>query len=129
MKIKPLLLVIIMATCLSGCFPMRFIEFPGASGRVIDSKTAAPIPNAEVTVSLNQSPEKKTKTVITDSSGVFTIKASKQWGIYILPMDFMSCLGQISVCAKGYKNELKSFQFSPMGPEKTIYGDIMLESK
>jgi hypothetical protein len=108
---------------------MRFTKFPGASGRVVDAKTTAPISNAEVTLSLTQPAKEETKTVVTDSNGVFTIAPKKQWGIYIIPMDFMAYLGHISVSAEGYSNILKDLHSSPVGPEKTFYGDIALESK
>lgn len=42
-----------LSACLlcSGCFPARFTTSPGATGLVLDSRTRAPISNAEVFVS------------------------------------------------------------------------------
>jgi hypothetical protein len=123
-------LVVVAAIMLNGCFPMHYTKFPGASGRVIDAETSAPIGNASIKLELN-SPAKNDgpKTTLTDSNGAFSVEPVKRWGIYIVPMDFIGFFGQVSVDAPGYNSVLKELRSSPVGPEETNYGDISLERK
>lgn len=115
---------------LAGCFPMRFTEFPGASGRVVDATSSNPVGGAEVTVTLS-SPETNSgpNTAYTDASGMFLIPPQKQWGIYIVPMDFIGFFGKVTVTARGYAPLQRDIRSSPVGPESTDYGELLLEKQ
>jgi hypothetical protein len=127
---KAVLFAVALSTSLAGCFPMHFTEYPGASGRVVDATTSSPISGAEVVVVLS-SPEKNggPKTTVTDSNGLFSIRPEKQWGVYIIPMDYIGFFGRVTVSAPGYVSSQCDVRSSPVGPETTACGEIALEKK
>lgn len=124
------LLIILVSLVLASCFPMRFTDLPGASGRIIDARTEKPVANAKITLTL-QNPGEKNGPIMatTDEDGKFLIKPKKSWGIYIVPMDFVGYFGKISIDAVGYSPVQKDLRSSPTGPDIIKYGDIKIQSQ
>jgi len=121
---------VVLAACLAGCFPMHFNACPGADGRVVDSVTAAPIPDATVTLTMRgRGRDRIVKSTTTDAGGRFKFLPEKSWGVYIIPMDFVPLLADIDASASGYRHAVCQARAFPDGPGTVDCGDIRLDKQ
>lgn len=97
--------------CLSGCIPLRFTTSPGASGRIVDASTRAPIDGAEVVVSQStyppESAEKafdnsRSPKVFSHEQGVFSIPLERRVDLYCVPVDLFPRFGMLVIKHPGY---------------------------
>jgi len=119
--------LLLIAACLAmvACVPMRIIDRPGATGKVVDSLSAAPIYGARVTLALDgHRADARVASATTDVDGRFAIPAVHTWIIYVVPMDFMAYLGHLRVESAGYASASLALQSSPKGPGTIDYGTI-----
>jgi len=123
-----LLIFIFVVGSLSGCFPYKFTEAPGAKGQVIDKETRAPIEGALVTLS-SSSPANRNNLLTTPSleNGSFKIQSNQAWGLYIVPMDPAAINGEIKVEKPGYKTKIQNLHTQTMGKGVFELGVIELE--
>ena len=105
--------VLIMGSVLSlsGCLPLRFTTSPGASGRLVDASTRAPIDGAEVVVSRStyppESAEKafanfRSPKVISHEAGIFSVPLERRLDLYCIPVDVFPRFGMLVIKRQGY---------------------------
>src|SRR5436189_3973965 len=108
-------LLLTLALLCTGCCPLRFTTSPGASGRVLDSQTRAPIAGAEVVVSRSTYPppsaeeafsNHRSSIVSTDTAGQFSIPPQHGWNLFVLPIDAFPPFGLLVVKRNGYQAAL-----------------------
>jgi hypothetical protein len=119
--------VVLVLPIIAGCFPMRIVKVPGASGRVVESVTSVPIPGASVSIAFSGLHASEARHATTDEEGHFAVPAVRGWIIYIVPMDFMGYFGEATVDASGFKSQSRRLRSSPSGPAIVDCGDIVLE--
>ena len=120
--------VAVVLPFIAGCFPMRIVKTPGATGRVIDSATLAPIDNAKVTVFAGGiGSERPVAVTITNLAGYFSLPPVHGWILYIVPMDLMANGGNLHVEALGYAAASRSIRSYPQGPPSVDCGELKLE--
>lgn len=126
--------ICLAALFISGCCPVLYTEHPGFSGRVIYSDTQLPAAGTDVNLKRIDypdagEPDSVVASVKTEPNGEFYIKAPKQLGIYIIPMDFFAVQYRLEIIhrnrlvksteyshgALGYKNfyDLGEISFDP----------------
>ena len=107
---------------------MRIVKTPGATGRVVDSATSAPIENAKVTVfAAGMRSERPVAVTTTDRAGHFSLPPVHGWILYIVPMDLMANGGNLQVEAPGYAAASRSIRSYPQGPPSVNCGELKLE--
>src|SRR5215469_10372857 len=81
---------------LCGCIPLRFTTSPGATGRIVDASSEAPISGAQLAISLStyppESPEraftnKRSPTVVSREDGRFSVPLERRVDLYCIPVD------------------------------------------
>lgn len=109
----------------SGCFPVRHTVSPGASGVVLDSNTRAPIPGAEVVISLSTYPPDSAQEAFTNSrpplvkteqGGEFLIPPERGWDFFVVPIDFFPPFALLVVQREGYQPALVPFWSRSLKP-------------
>jgi len=94
----------------SGCFPALFVERPGAYGRVVDSRTGAPISKATVTLSMSgPSATRGRVSIVTARNGAFSIPADAKWGMIFGPLDPGLLYVTLDFSAVGYASARREF--------------------
>jgi len=123
--LRSLVFLLICALSCSGCFPVRHTVSPGASGVVLDANTRAPIPGAEVVISLSTYPPDSAREAFTNSrpplvktekGGEFLIPPSRGWDLYVVPIDFFAPFALLVVQREGYEPALVPFWSSSLKP-------------
>ena len=109
------LLLLIAASALSGCFPVRYLVRPGVSGSVIDDATGAPIRNATVILSRTGRSQFPLIATVTDAQGGFTLAERHAIGIYIVPEDVFDFGGTVDIYASGYIKESRDVRSKILG--------------
>ena len=105
------MLVIGSVFCLSGCIPLRFTTSPGASGRIVDASTRAPIDGAEVVVSRSTYPPESAEKAFDDArspkvfsheAGIFSVPLERRVDLYCVPVDVFPRFGMLVIKSPGY---------------------------
>lgn len=95
-----------------GCIPLRFNTSPGATGRVVDASTHAPISGAEIVISRSTYPpesgekafeNRRDPLVLSQQGGSFSIPPERRLDLYCLPVDVFPRFGLLVVRQKGYQ--------------------------
>jgi hypothetical protein len=116
---------LLLSDLLSGCFPIRYVTQPGASGTVVDSTSSAPVVGATVTLSIERGAKLPNACVNSGSNGSFTMPAQHGWMIYIVPMDLFGFGGTLNVDAPGYQHAALPY-YAPGTGSGVIPFDIKL---
>jgi hypothetical protein len=112
---KRIALLLTLALLCTACLPLRLTTSPGASGRVLDSQTRAPIAGAEVVISRSTYPppsveeafsNHRSSIVSTDTAGQFSIPPEHGWNLFVLPVDAFPPFGLLVVKRNGYQAAL-----------------------
>jgi hypothetical protein len=94
-----------------GCVPLRFNVSPGATGRVVDAGTHAPVSGAEIVISRStyppESAEKafsnsRSPTVMSDDKGMFSLPVERRMDLYCVPVDAFPRFGLLVIKRAGY---------------------------
>ena len=109
--------VLLLALC-SGCIPLRFTTSPGASGRIVDSRTHTPISGAEIVISRSTYPpsspdyaytNSRSPKVMTRDDGRFTVPFERRLDLYFVPIDVFPRFGLLVVKRSGYETTCVPF--------------------
>jgi len=112
---------LLLSVLLSGCFPIRYVTQPGASGTVVDSTSSAPVVGATVTLRTERSAKLPSARVSSGSDGSFAIPAQHSWMIYIPPMDLFGFDGTLDVDAPGYQRAVLPYHSPGTGSGMTSF--------
>jgi|SRR6516162_4897168 len=102
----------------SACIPLRYTTSPGATGRIVDARTQAPLTGAEVLISRStyppSSPEAaftngRPPTVMSREAGQFTVPLERRIDLYFLPVDAFPRFGLLVVRHAGYETTCVPF--------------------
>ena len=94
-----------------GCIPLRYTTSPGATGRVIDASTQAPIRGAEIAISRSTYPpdspdkafaNKRSPTVMSNNDGGFSVPVERRVDLYCIPVDAFPRFGMLVINHDGY---------------------------
>jgi hypothetical protein len=127
-----LAMLALMLGC-TGCIPLKFNTSPGATGRVVDASTHAPISGAELAISRStyppESPEKafedrRAPLVLSQQGGSFSIPPERRLDLYCLPVDVFPRFGLLVVRQKGYQTACVPFWSKSLAN----LGDIQLQA-
>jgi hypothetical protein len=125
-----LLIGVILQISLAGCvLPYHFTLRPGVSGTVVDGESLAPIPNANVAIATRDFRDREFLPVIfgiTAPDGGFDMPSKRQWGIYIMPMDFAGPRSEATIEAVGYNKAVIQLSGSPVVPKSIKLGTVRL---
>ena len=95
----------------AGCVPLKYTISPGATGRIVDAATRAPVSGAEVVISRStyppESPDKafdnsRSPTVMSNDQGTFSLPVERRVDLYCVPVDVFPRFGLLVVKCKGY---------------------------
>jgi alkanesulfonate monooxygenase SsuD/methylene tetrahydromethanopterin reductase-like flavin-dependent oxidoreductase (luciferase family) len=113
---------------LSGCFPIRYLLWPGISGSVIDDSTGTPVPNATVILSRKGESQHPLIATVTDAQGGFSFAERHAVGIYVVPEDIFDFLGTVDIYASGYLKESRDVRSKILGNTMPIaLGEIRVK--
>src|SRR5215831_17427073 len=112
LRINRVALMLLLSALCSGCFPLRFTTGPGASGKVLDSQSHAPLAGAQVVISHSTYPpssveeaftNRRSEVVTTDNSGQFLLPIERGWDFFVIPVDLFAPFGLVVVKKDGYE--------------------------
>jgi hypothetical protein len=90
---------------------LRFTTSPGASGRIVDASTRAPIDGAEVVVSRSTYPPESAEKAFANSrspkvfsheKGIFSVPPERREDLYCIPVDMFPRFGLLVIKRQGY---------------------------
>ena len=106
------------ATLGSGCLPLKFTTSPGATGKIVDAGTRAPLSGAEVIISHSTYPpsspdnaftNSRPPTVMSGESGQFALPLERRLDLYFTPIDAFPRFGLLVVKRAGYETTCVPF--------------------
>jgi hypothetical protein len=112
------ILFLFSAWLTTGCVPIRFTTSPGATGRIVDASTHAPISGAEIVISRStyppESPEKafvnnRPPMVMSREAGQFSVPLERRLDFYFLPIDVFPRFGLVVIRCQGYETTCVPF--------------------
>jgi len=125
--------LILFAWLCSSCVPLRFTTSPGATGRIVDAATHAPITGAEVVVSRSTYPpssadgaftNSRPPTVMSSDAGRFNLPLERRLDLYFVPVDIFPRFGLLVVKRQGYQTVCVPFWSRSVAE----LGDIQLKT-
>jgi len=125
-------LVLLLSTLCSGCLPLRFTTGPGASGKILDSQSHAPLGGAQVVISHSTYPppsveeaftNRRSEVVTTDDTGQFSIPIERGWDFFVIPVDLFAPFGLVVVKKDGYEPVLLPVWSRSVKP----LGDVLMK--
>ena len=111
-----------------GCFPYRFTERPGLSGRVVSAASLAPVPGAVVRFKVVQADTVlESGELLAAADGSFSVRGQTFWGAHGFEMAMgPRRTGTIEVTAQGFEAHSRELQWSISGPSTLKFGEIHL---
>jgi len=120
-------ILIVAGLSLAGCFPYHYTLRPGISGSVVDFQSHTPIAEAAVVVHTHiRFSEIHDLRLTPNSDGIFFLPPTRQWGVYVVPMDVFFPWSEVTIEAAGYEKKDLHLRASAMGPSKFALGEIRL---
>jgi hypothetical protein len=110
--------LVLLAWFCSSCVPLRFTTSPGATGRIVDATTHAPVTGAEVVVSRSTYPpssadgaftNSRPPTVMSSEMGRFNVPLERRLDLYFVPVDIFPRFGLLVVKRQGYRTACVPF--------------------
>jgi len=111
------ILLIAVSFC-PACIPLKFTTSPGASGRVVDASTHAPLSGAQVAISrLTYPPDSadnaftnsRSPIVMSQAGGAFSIPPERRLDLYFIPVDAFPRFGLLVIKCPGYETTCVPF--------------------
>jgi hypothetical protein len=116
--IIPMLICCAMAWLCTACIPLRFTTSPGATGKIVDAATSAPVTGAEVLISHSTYPppspdnaftNARPPTVMSRTDGEFSVPLERRLDLYCFPIDVFPRFGLLVVKCPGYETACVPF--------------------
>lgn len=102
----------------TGCVPIRFTTSPGATGRIVDASTHAPVSGAEIVISRSTYPpeslekafvNKRPPMVMSREAGQFSVPFERRLDLFFAPIDFFPRFGLLVIRCQGYETRCVPF--------------------
>jgi hypothetical protein len=109
---------LITAWLCTGCAPFPFTTSPGATGKIVDASTHAPIAGAEVAISHSIYPpesgekafeNRRAPMVMSREGGQFSVPLERRLDIYCLPIDVFPRFGLLVIKCDGHETTCVPF--------------------
>jgi hypothetical protein len=117
-RVRGLFCLLIIVWVNAGCVPIRFTTSPGASGRIVDASTHAPVSGAEIVISRSTYPPEsadgaftnsRPPTVMSREAGQFSVPQERRLDLYCVPADFFPRFGLLVIRCPGYETTCVPF--------------------
>jgi len=121
-----LVVTLVAASLLVGCWPARFTYRTGIKGVVISADDGKPVAGASIRLAVPREGMVPAMSIVTTREGRFEVEPYYQWHIASVLGENWPVKGSLEVSAPGYLPHMQELSWSRTGPHTQDLGTVRL---